>query len=101
MVILWVANIPHGYGLRHGATLRYVNFSRELIGRNNSVYFVLTKVPSPGREQRNKFLEDLVKGGQISGFFEMEQIPAPLPGNKFGRFHPGLRSRAAARALGP
>ena len=101
MIILWFLDIQHEYGLRHGATLRYTNFSRGLIARNHAVYYVVTNTPGQKRAGRNEFLETLKSENCISGFFEIDQYPHPRLRGKLSRLaiHPRFQNWVLASAL--
>jgi len=103
MIILWLLDIPHEYGLRHGATLRYTNFSRGLMARNHAVYYLVTKGPKGDRGGRNEFLEALKADNCISGFFEIEQCPYPPLRGKLSRLaiHPRFQNWVLRSALAP
>src|ERR1700732_38161 len=103
MIILWFLDIPHKYDLRHGATLRYANFSRGLIARNHAVYYLVTNSPKGDRAGRNEFLEALKKENCISGFFEIDQYPYPPIRGKLSRLaiHPRVQNWVLRSALAP
>jgi len=103
MKILWLVDIPHEYGLRHGATLRYVNFSRGLVARNHAVYYLVTKGPQGDRAGRNEFLEALKEENCISGFFEIEKYSYSALRGKLSRLaiHPCIQNWVLRSALAP
>ena len=101
MNILWFLDLQHEYGFRHGGTLRYTNFSRELLKLNHKVFYIVTNTSNVNRIERNKFLETLKNENCISGFFELEQSRGSSFRRKLRRLaiHPRIQNRILASAL--
>ena len=93
MTIVWILDIDPRHGLRHGATLRYLNLSRGLLGAGHQVYFIVTNYASCNTERRNQYLESLQNEGYFTGYVEFEEPIYPQPRTKLSRLltHPRLR----------
>jgi glycosyltransferase involved in cell wall biosynthesis len=98
LTILWLLNIEHQYGLQHGATLRYTNFSRNLLTSGHRVYFVVTNHPGVDRQTRNQYLDTLKKQQCFTGYFEIDLPAYPRWANRLGRLmvHPAPGNRLLA-----
>ncbi len=68
MNFLWVIDLDYSTRHHHGATLRYVNYSRRLVAAGHRVYFIVrTETAAFGREE--EFFEQLKHEGTITGYF--------------------------------
>jgi glycosyltransferase involved in cell wall biosynthesis len=98
---LWLVDVPHEAGLRHGGTLRFVNFARELVGQGHQVYF-LVNGGTADPAARRRFLDELKADGTCTDYLEL----APLPDTRRGRFaykltHPAIVNRILRRIQEP
>jgi glycosyltransferase involved in cell wall biosynthesis len=102
MIILWLLNISHEHGIRHGANLRYINFSKGLVALGHQVFYVISNKPSDGHVRRNEFLETLKKENCISGYFEIRPYSYPPLRAKLSRLtiHPRIQNWVLKSALG-
>jgi glycosyltransferase involved in cell wall biosynthesis len=93
MTIVWILDIDPRHGLRHGATLRYLNLSRGLLGSGHQVYFIVTNYAGCNTERRNQYLESLQNEGYFTGYVEFEGPIYPQPRTKLSRLliHPRVR----------
>lgn len=65
---LWVIDVDYSTRHHHGAILRYVNYSRQLIAAGHRVYFIVrTQSADFGREK--EFFQDLKNDRAITDFF--------------------------------
>jgi glycosyltransferase involved in cell wall biosynthesis len=71
---LWVIDFDYPTRLHHGATLRYVNYARELQSLGHTVYFAGQFNPKWLEESRHWFGE-LRQHGIITDFFELQYRP--------------------------
>ena len=96
--ILWLLAIDHKYGMRHGATLRYLNFSSGLVARGHRVYFALTNYPDQDPVARNAYLEDLKDAYVFTDYAEIDSYKHPRLLGKLSRLavHPRARNHILA-----
>jgi glycosyltransferase involved in cell wall biosynthesis len=94
LTILWLLDIEHQYRDRHGATLRYTNFSKGLIARGHRVYYLVTNRPNRARKERAHYLEELKKGNFLTDFFEVDEYKYPRLKGKLSKLaiHPRAQS---------
>jgi glycosyltransferase involved in cell wall biosynthesis len=101
MIILWLLNISHEHGIRHGANLRYINFSKGLVALGHQVFYVIFNKSSDDQVRRNEYLETLKKENCISGYFEIRQYSYPPLRGKLSRLatHPRIQNLLLRSAL--
>ncbi len=91
MTILWVIDFEYSTRLHHGATMRFVNYSRELRALGHQVYFaVLVEEEDP--EPSRAWFRELIADGVTADVFELRYSPS-----KFAR---SLAARLIQPALG-
>lgn len=74
MTLLWVIEFEYSTRLHHGAVMRFISYSKELRALGHRVFFaVLLEEADPGPSRL--WFQELVQGGVISGFFELEYAP--------------------------
>jgi glycosyltransferase involved in cell wall biosynthesis len=103
MNILWLVEIDPEYGMRHGATLRYTNFSRGLIAKGHRVYFGLQSLTEFDGGARTRYLDELKVQNCCTDWFEFDSIQIPHRKAKWSRLfiHPGVRCRVLSKHYGP
>lgn len=65
---LWVIDVDYSTRHHHGAMLRYLNYSRQLIAAGHRVYFLVQSQPEFQRER--EFFDELRQDGAFTDFFE-------------------------------
>jgi glycosyltransferase involved in cell wall biosynthesis len=96
--ILWLLDIKHQYGLRHGATLRYVNLAKRLVARGHRVYFVLTNYRDQDLAPRNSYLDKLRDAHVFTDYVEVDSYTHPRLLGKLSwlAIHPRARNAMLA-----
>jgi glycosyltransferase involved in cell wall biosynthesis len=92
LTLLWVIDFEYATRLHHGAMLRYVNYSREMLSRGHAVHLA-TLLPKDRLSESRDWFRSLQDEGVISGFVELHYQPprsrvrlgAPVP-------HPAARN---------
>jgi len=69
LTFLWFIDFDFSTRLHHGATLRYLNYSRELLALGHQVYFVVQFQAGEAELSRN-FFSGLKQQGTFTDFFE-------------------------------
>src|ERR1700685_45490 len=67
--LLWVIDVDYSTRHHHGAMLRYLNYSRQLLAAGHRVYFVVRSQPEEFHRER-EFFDQLKKDGTFTDFFE-------------------------------
>lgn len=86
--LLWVIDVDYSTRHHHGAMLRYLNYSRQLIAAGHRVYF-LVQSPSVEFHREREFFDHLKQERTITDFFEC------------GYSYPPWKSRLAALSILP
>jgi glycosyltransferase involved in cell wall biosynthesis len=68
LTFLWFIDFDYSTRLHHGATLRYFNYSRELLAVGHQVYFVIQLHAGEAKLSR-AFLSELKQQGTFTNFF--------------------------------
>jgi len=76
LALLWIVNFEYPTRLHNGATLRHVNYSRELVQRGHRVFLAVRFEPQY-QEQSRRWFTGLREQGIITDFFELSYAPAP------------------------
>src|ERR1700761_9478530 len=66
---LWVIDVDYSTRHHHGAMLRYLNYSRQLLSAGHRVYFVVQSQPENFHRER-EFFEELKNDSAFTDFFE-------------------------------
>lgn len=74
LTLLWVIDFEYSTRLHHGAMLRYVNYSREMLSRGHAVHLA-TLLPDDRRAESRDWFRSLEDAGIISGFIELRYAP--------------------------
>src|SRR5438105_3205156 len=69
LTFLWFIDFDFSTRLHHGATLRYLNYSRELLALGHHVYFVV-QLQAEEAELSRRFFSGLKEQGSFTDFFE-------------------------------
>ncbi len=69
LTFLWFITLDFSTRLHHGATLRYFNYSRELVALGHRVYFVV-QFQSGEAELGRRFFSELKEQGTFTDFFD-------------------------------
>jgi glycosyltransferase involved in cell wall biosynthesis len=69
LTFLWFIDLDFSTRLHHGATLRYFNYSRELIALGHRVYFVV-QLQAGEAEAGREFFSGLKEQGTFTDFFD-------------------------------
>jgi glycosyltransferase involved in cell wall biosynthesis len=90
MNILWLLAVDAHHAMRHGGTLRYVNFSKGLRALDHHVYFLVTNHLHEDRNARDRFLDTLRDEGVFTDYFAIEACSRPRLRAKLARLllHP-------------
>ena len=89
--LLWLIDLQAQVGLRHGASLRWLNLSRELLAAGHRVWFSVNHEGSDESASRAHFLDDLRARGWLSGFVETRYSFRKVKGRAaHGLLHPRL-----------
>jgi glycosyltransferase involved in cell wall biosynthesis len=98
LTLLWVIDFEYSTRLHHGAMLRYVNYSREMLSRGHQVHFA-TVLPEDRRAESRDWFQSLQRDGIISGFVELDYQP-PRARVRLGAplVHPAARNALLRRA---
>ena len=76
LTFFWIINFEYLTRLHNGATLRHVNYSRELVRRGHKVLLGVCFEPQY-QEQSREWFAALRDEGVISDFFELTYAPPP------------------------
>jgi glycosyltransferase involved in cell wall biosynthesis len=92
--ILWLLDVKHRYGLRHGATLRYLHFSRGMVAKGHRVFFVVTNHGEQDVAGRASFLEQWKNDRVLTDYVEVSSYKHPRWLGKLSwlAFHPRARN---------
>ena len=74
LTFLWIVDYEYRARLHHGATLRYVNYSRELLRQGHRVFFAVHLEPEH-EEQSREWFASLREEGVLSDFFVLSYAP--------------------------
>ena len=74
--LLWVIELDYPTRLHHGATLRYLQYSKEMQRRGHAVFFGVI-LDDRFKEESRSWLESLITERVITGYFELSYEPAP------------------------
>jgi glycosyltransferase involved in cell wall biosynthesis len=69
LTFLWFIDFDFSTRLHHGATLRYLNYSRELLALGHRVYFVV-QLQAEEAELSRRFFSELKEQGTFTDFFD-------------------------------
>jgi glycosyltransferase involved in cell wall biosynthesis len=99
--ILWVIDVDYSTRHHHGAMLRYLNYSRQLLAAGHRVYFVVHSRPDDFDRER-EFFEQLKNQGTFTDFFECN-YSSPRWKNRLATLSifPALGNRWLASAQAP
>jgi glycosyltransferase involved in cell wall biosynthesis len=95
LTLLWLIGLDHASGMRHGGNLRWFNLSRELLARGHTVYFGINAAVGSDLAARVDYLDQLKRGGFISGHFVLDYTPPSDRGrlSQLAAYHPAVVNR--------
>jgi len=70
--LLWLIDLDHRTGIRHGGALRWFNLARELTARGHSIYFGVSQRPEDEVAARRDYLESLERERVMTDYIELE-----------------------------
>jgi glycosyltransferase involved in cell wall biosynthesis len=89
--ILWLTDLQPRFGIRHGATLRWLNFSRELTNRGHQVFLSTNQDEPVDRVDKGALLEEYRIRGWLKGHVETHyRFPASRGRRAHLQAHPAL-----------
>jgi|CXWL01.1.fsa_nt_gi glycosyltransferase involved in cell wall biosynthesis len=92
--ILWLIDLQPRFGLWHGATLRWMKLSRELVRRGHHVCLSVNHHDPTETRSKREFLEDFRALGWLSSWTETHYAFSPQRGKVAHVLgHPGLTNR--------
>lgn len=93
--VLWVVDLDYRSGIRHGASLRFLNLSRELVAAGHEVYYAVSRKEADDAAEKTRYLDGLKAGGYFTDYFETS-YRHPRGRGKLARLlvHPALVNRA-------
>lgn len=95
--ILWLLDLQPRFGIRHGATLRWLHFSRELVERGHSVCLSVNEDEPGDLEASSALLEEYrLKGWLTSHATTRYRFPSATGRRAHLRVHPTLTNQALA-----
>ena len=92
--ILWLIDLQPRFGLWHGATLRWMKLSRELVRRGHHVCLSVNQPDPAEARSKREFLEDFRTLGWLTSWTETRYAFSPRRGKVAHVLgHPGLTNR--------
>jgi glycosyltransferase involved in cell wall biosynthesis len=89
--ILWLTDLQPRFGIRHGATLRWLKFSRELTRHGHKVFLSANQDEPADRADKGALLEEYRLRGWLSGHVETRyRFPATRGRRAHLQAHPAL-----------
>ena len=94
---LWFIEFDYRSGMRHGATLRFINYAKELTAKGHDVYFVVRRRRTDSAVEKRAALAKLVEERVIAGYYEFEYSFPRLRGKAVHAVcYPAIENRVLA-----